>query len=257
MNGPAPALTGLIPKFGPCAWIRGGDAIAPGADASAKGMVEFGAVSVMTTVDDQLNDFVQAAQTALGDDLLSIVLFGSAAEGRLRPTSDVNVLLLLKRFDRARMDQLREPLRLAHAAIRLAPMFVLRDELEPATRAFAVKFREIKRRHKLLHGSDPFATIEVSRASSVLRLRQELLNLALRLRQTYMLRSLREEQLVFAIADAAGPLRAAAATLIELRGEPPLPPKEALSGSRTRSGRKTTDSSRRYRGRESTRAPRG
>jgi hypothetical protein len=43
-----------------------------------------------------------------------------------------------------------------------------------------------------------------------------------------MLRSLREEQLVSAIAEAAGPLRAAAATLIELRGEPPLPPKEAL-----------------------------
>src|SRR5687767_6666867 len=182
----------------------------------------------MTTIDDQLSDFVRAAQAALGDDLLSIVLFGSAAEGRLRPTSDVNVLLLLKRFDRARMDHLREPLRLAHAAIRLAPMFILRDELEPATRAFAVKFREIKRRHVLLHGSDPFATIEVSRASSVLRLRQELLNLTLRLRQAYMLRSLREEQLVFAIADAAGPLRAAAATLIELKGEPPLPPKEAL-----------------------------
>ncbi len=182
----------------------------------------------MTAIDDQLNDFVRAAQTALGDDLLSMVLFGSAAEGRQRPTSDVNVLLLLKRFDRARVDQLREPLRLAHAAIRLSPMFVLRDELEPATRAFAVKFREIKRRHVLLHGSDPFATIEVSRASSVLRLRQELLNLALRLRQTYMLRSLREEQLVFAIADAAGPLRAAAATLSELSGQPPLPPKEAL-----------------------------
>jgi len=182
----------------------------------------------MTAIDDQLNDFVRAAQTALGDDLLSIVLFGSAAEGRLRPTSDVNVLLLLRGFDRARMDQLREPLRLAHAAIRLSPMFILRDELEPATRAFAVKFREIQRRHVLLHGSDPFATIEVSRASSVLRLRQELLNLALRLRQTYMLRSLREEQLVFAVADAAGPLRAAAATLIELSGEPPLAPKEAL-----------------------------
>lgn len=182
----------------------------------------------MTTIDEQLNDFVRAAQTALGDDLLSMVLFGSAAEGRQRPTSDVNVLLLLKQFDRARVDQLREPLRLAHATIRLAPMFILRDELEPATRAFAVKFREIKRRHVLLHGTDPFATIEVSRTSSVLRVRQELLNLTLRLRQTYVLRSLREEQVVFAIADAAGPLRAAAATLIELSGGRLLPPKEAL-----------------------------
>ena len=182
----------------------------------------------MTAIDGQLDDFVRAAQTALGDDLLSMVLFGSAAEDRLRPTSDVNVLLLLKRFDQARIDQLREPLRLAHAAIRLSPMFVLREELEPATRAFAVKFREIQRRHVLLHGSDPFATLEVSRTASVLRLRQELLNLTLRLRQAYMLRSLREEQLVFAIANAAGPLRAAAATLIDLNGESPLAPKEAL-----------------------------
>src|SRR5215212_3495676 len=50
VNGPAPALTGFVPKFAPCAWIAAGDAIAPGADESAKGMVEFGADNVITTV---------------------------------------------------------------------------------------------------------------------------------------------------------------------------------------------------------------
>jgi hypothetical protein len=38
-----------------------------------------------------LKEFIEAAHTALGQDLKSIILFDSAAEGRLRATSDVNV----------------------------------------------------------------------------------------------------------------------------------------------------------------------
>ena len=34
-----------------------------------------------------LSEFTAAAQQAFADDLLSVVLFGSAAEGRLRATS--------------------------------------------------------------------------------------------------------------------------------------------------------------------------
>jgi predicted nucleotidyltransferase len=46
-----------------------------------------------------LEDFVEATKGALGGDVRSIVLFGSGAEGRLRETSDVNVLVLLARFE--------------------------------------------------------------------------------------------------------------------------------------------------------------
>ena len=179
-------------------------------------------------VERQLETFVDAATNALGGDLDAIVLFGSAAEGRLRATSDVNVILVLRTFDAAKVDALREPLRVAHGAIRLAPMFLLVDEIDAAFEAFAVKYADIVRRHVVLHGEDPFARVDVSRAAVVARLRQVLLNLTMRLRQTYALRSLREEQLAFAVADAAGPLRASAATLLELEGEAPLAPKEAL-----------------------------
>jgi hypothetical protein len=47
-----------------------------------------------------------------------------------------------------------------------------------------------------------------------------LLNLILRLRHGYVERSLREEQLARVLADAAGPLRSSAATLLELEGRP-------------------------------------
>jgi predicted nucleotidyltransferase len=176
-----------------------------------------------------LEDLVRASQTAFGRSLVSIVLFGSAAEGQLRPTSDVNVIIVLAAFDRAQVDQIRETLRLAHAAARVSVMFVLQDELPAAADAFAVKFADIGRRRRVLFGADPFAQLAPSRDAQVARLTQVLVNLVLRLRARYALVSLRDEQLKVVIADAAGPLRAAAALLLELEGRQPESPKAALA----------------------------
>jgi len=179
-------------------------------------------------VSRMLEVFIDAAQSALGADLRSIVLFGSAAEGRLRATSDVNLILLLARFDAPSAEKLREPLRVAQAAIRLSPMFILEAELPSATTAFAEKFIDILRRRKILFGTDPFAGVTIPREIVAARLDQVLLNLILRLREAYLMRGLREEQLALAVADAAGPLRSAAANLLELQGQPITSPKAAL-----------------------------
>jgi predicted nucleotidyltransferase len=44
----------------------------------------------------EIDEFVAAARDAFGDQLVSVVLYGSAAEGALRATSDVNVLVVLR-----------------------------------------------------------------------------------------------------------------------------------------------------------------
>lgn len=176
-----------------------------------------------------LRDFTDTACHVLGSDLHSIVLFGSAAEGRLRPTSDVNVILVLAQFVQAKVDLLRDSLRVAQAAIRLSPMFLLEEEIAAAAMAFAQKFSDILRRRCVVYGPDPFARVVVPREAIITRLKQVLLNLILRLRELYVLRSLREEQVVLVIADMTGPLRSCAATLRELEGQPPLSPKEALA----------------------------
>jgi predicted nucleotidyltransferase len=180
------------------------------------------------TVEQALSDVVSAARGAFGTDLVSVVLFGSAAEGRMRATSDVNVLLVLERFDPVRADALREPLRLAKAALDLHPMFMLQAELGAAMDAFALRFADIAARHRVLWGPDPFAALTLPREALLRRLRQVLLNLQIRARERYVALSLREEQLVRYIADTAGPLRAAAASLLQLEGRPAPNPKEAL-----------------------------
>jgi hypothetical protein len=172
--------------------------------------------------------FVAAAKDAFRTDLVSIILFGSGAEQNLRPTSDVNILLVLKRFAQIEADRLREPLRFAHAAVELNAMFLMEAEVPLAMEAFAVKFSDIQHRHRVLHGSDPFANVTASNAALLRRLNQVLLNLQIRLRERYILLSLREEQLGRVIADAAPPLRSSAASILQLEGNPAPSPKKAL-----------------------------
>ena len=180
-------------------------------------------------VQSTLDLFVGAAKSAFGTNLRSVILFGSAAEGRLRKTSDVNILLVLSAIDRAQLDAIREPLRVARAAIQLEPMFVLDSELQEAAEAFANKFDDIRRRHVVLHGDDVINTLTIPRDALLRRVRQVLLNQTLRLRDIYAERSLREEQAAMAIAEAAGPLRAAAAAILELEGRESADAKAALA----------------------------
>lgn len=175
-----------------------------------------------------LAEFVDEARTALGETLHAIVLFGSAAENRLRATSDVNVVAVLTAFDRSRIEALRAALLRAHAAIRLEVMWLLESEIGAAADSFAVKFTDIVRRRRVLYGPDPFARLTISRTAAISRLRQVLLNLILRLRASYAVDGGHEERLALRVADAAGPLRVSAAEILQLEGGPVLSPRDAL-----------------------------
>jgi predicted nucleotidyltransferase len=181
------------------------------------------------TVGRVLDEFVQAARAELGAALHAIVLFGSAAENRIRPTSDVNVAVVLAAFERTGIERLRPTLERAHAAIGLEVLWLLEPEVTAAAEAFAVKFGDIIRRHRVLHGPDPFAGLAIARQATIARLRQVLLNQLLRLRASYAVDGGREERLALRIADAAGPLRVSAAEILELEGGPVLPPRDALA----------------------------
>jgi hypothetical protein len=176
-----------------------------------------------------LTNFVESSVAIFGPALKSVVLYGSGAEGRLRPASDVNVILVLSSFDAAQAERIREPFAAARAAIGLTGMFLLEDEVPHAIVSFGQKFSDVLRRHRVLYGADPFEGAHVPRAAAIFRLKQVLLNLTLRLREAYVERGSTPERIAELIADTAGPLRSCAATLLELEGKPALPPKEALA----------------------------
>lgn len=175
-----------------------------------------------------LQDFQDVAARLLGPSLQALVLFGSGAEGRLRVTSDLNLLLVLRELTPQALADLREPLRQMETLHRARFMLLLQEEVPAALEAFPDKFMDILRRHQVLLGSDPFVGLVIDPLRLRQKVSQSLLNQTLRLREAYALRSLREEQAERALADAAGPLRSEAANLLGLEGVD-LAPKEALA----------------------------
>jgi predicted nucleotidyltransferase len=188
-------------------------------------------------VEKILHDFVAACGKSFAERLSSIVLFGSAAEGRMRATSDVNVIVVLKEYRQKDVADMAQTVRLARAVIHLDVMYLLVQEVHTAVECFAQKFGDIVRRHRMLHGADPFAGLSPSRGAEIYRLRQVIFTLQLRLRQGYAERAGQEDQVALLLADVAGPLRTCAATLARLENQGNFAPKEALERLVTSIGR--------------------
>jgi predicted nucleotidyltransferase len=175
-----------------------------------------------------LEDFVAALVQATESKLDAVILFGSAAEGRLRSTSDVNLLVVTEGLTLSQLDSVRLALLAGRSAAGLTVMFLEKSELAHAMEAFAVKFTDIKARHRVLYGKSPLETVEISRDAAIRRVRQVLLNLTLRLRERYVIDGEHEESLARTLADITGPIRASAAALIALKDSRTLAPKAAL-----------------------------
>lgn len=181
------------------------------------------------SVNKTLDAVVTEAKNIFGDRLISVVLYGSAAEGRLRSTSDVNLVIVSRSYTPSDATALTGILTLAAAAIDLQVMFLLENEITTASELFAVKFSDISRRHKVLYGNDPFAHLNIPIEALVARLRQVLLNHLLRLRYVFALRSDSLEHLGQILAESISPLRASASAVLEIRGVPFENSKQALA----------------------------
>ncbi len=223
---PVAALPAKLQTF--LAIGRRPDSPMPAAGGHMRALPLDDALTLPAPVSTGLDLFIAAATAAFGETLRSVVLFGSAAEGRLRSTSDVNLVVVLTRFERAQVDAVRDALRLARAAIGLEVMFLLSGEIDSAAAAFAIKFADIGLRRRVLYGDDPFHGLAVPREALRQQVQQALLNLILRLRERYALVSLRQEQAVLTIAETAAPLRSCAATLLALEGVASDSPRQAL-----------------------------
>ncbi|MCX7679101.1 MAG: nucleotidyltransferase domain-containing protein [Spirochaetes bacterium] len=163
------------------------------------------------------------------ENLSSIILFGSAAEKRMRKTSDINLLFVLKKFQLEEINEIRSAYCNAYAAAKVKILFILENELPEAASYFPVKFSDIINRHVVIYGHDALTGISIPAEDKKRQLAQMLLNLKIRLRERYAMLSLREEQLVHLIAETAAPLRTAAYTILEFHNEKPSSGKEALN----------------------------
>ncbi|HKW76556.1 MAG TPA: nucleotidyltransferase domain-containing protein [Terriglobales bacterium] len=137
--------------------------------------------------DQHLNHLVQRLTTAAGNNLLSVILHGSAVTGDFHPEfSDLNILCVVNELSPAAMRALVPALNWWSAQKYPAPLFFTRAELQAAADVFPIEMLDIKDQRRLLHGEDPFPQLQVSMALHRTQLERELRTKLLLLRQHYM-----------------------------------------------------------------------
>lgn len=139
--------------------------------------------------------FGRDLQTALGERLRSVVLFGSAARDEAIPgVSDVNVLVLMDRVDPQTI-LAAAPLAQKWAGKGNTPPLVLAwDEVPVATDAFAIEFSDMKDAHVPLLGESPIPDLEVDPGDLRLQAERELRGKLVQLREGMLLTATEPEQ---------------------------------------------------------------
>lgn len=131
-----------------------------------------------------------------GDDLASVVLYGSAARGEyVEGVSDLNVLVLLRDTAPA---TLRRGTELARAWVgegNPPPLIMGVEEWARSADVFPIELSDIREAHRTLHGADPFAGIQIDPADLRLQCEHELKGKHIQLRERYLFSAGEPEEL--------------------------------------------------------------
>jgi len=167
----------------------------------------------------KLEELRDALVGALGEELQSLVVYGSAVRGGfLEGRSDVDLLVVLRTDDRSLLETIGGALLLARTSARIESMILRGDELQRAADVFPLLYDDVRSRHVLLHGTDPFAGLEISDVHRRLRIEQELRDARIRLRLVLSEAPLLPRLLNGAVARKVKQLRSPLHALLRLRG---------------------------------------
>ncbi|MGH7458679.1 MAG: hypothetical protein ACREKN_06345 [Longimicrobiaceae bacterium] len=126
--------------------------------------------------------------TVYGDQLISVILYGSGAREEHRDRlSDLNVLVLLERADPA---ALRKASAVAGRWARRGnppPLILAADDWDRSRDVFPIEFAEIADARRVLLGSDPFEGLSVPREQLRAQCEYELRSRFIQLREQYLL----------------------------------------------------------------------
>jgi predicted nucleotidyltransferase len=145
-------------------------------------------------VREGLDYFCNQIKEVLGEQLVSIILYGGLARGEYSPTSsNVNVMIVTKEISIELLDRVTPAVQEGVRDFRLAVMVLTEVDLHRSTDVFPTKFLDMKQHHKVLLGKEVLSDLTISNEHLRLRCEQEIKNLLLRLRQFYLHRMQRTE----------------------------------------------------------------
>jgi predicted nucleotidyltransferase len=123
----------------------------------------------------------------LGNNLVSVILYGSAVRGEyVRARSDLNLMLVFKKLD---LEHITKVGKMMHRKVRKTlPQLVFwtEEELKNAWDVFPLEFEDIMENHRCLEGKDPFTKRKVDKKRIRYQLEFELRSKLLNVRDSWL-----------------------------------------------------------------------
>ncbi len=134
----------------------------------------------------QIEEFVSRMKQAAGQNLQSIVLYGSAATGEFQADfSNLNLLCILHETSFPRLSAIAPVAEWWHRQKNPAPLIMTQEELEHSTDVFSIEFLDMQHHHRVLFGDEVLGPLQIPmhqhRAQLEYELREKLILLRQRL----------------------------------------------------------------------------
>ena len=137
-----------------------------------------------------LKRFVAEMEGLFQRDLLSVCVFGAAAQGDFQPDlTEVNVLIVLRQVGAPELRKLVAPIQAARKDFFLDPLLFTIDDLRNSTDVFPLRLIQMRRGYQILSGQDFISTLFVNPEHIRLACEREAKTTVLRLRQLYLVRA--------------------------------------------------------------------
>jgi predicted nucleotidyltransferase len=143
-----------------------------------------------------ITEFVEKTRAAAGANLVSVILYGSGAEGDFHPEySDLNLLCVLRDASLASLSKIADVVEWWRGKKHHPPLVVTPADLKTSADVFSIEFVDMKQRHRVLYGEDVLNTLSVPMTLHRAQLEYELREKLFLLRQHLVVAGSNEKQL--------------------------------------------------------------
>jgi hypothetical protein len=169
---------------------------------------------------ERAEKFAAELERVYGGDLVSAVLYGSAARGHFHEgVSDLNVLVLLRDTSAAALRRGSALAREWAAGGNPPPMVLGAEEWRRSADVFPIELADIRDAHHVLRGADPFDGVTIDPGDLRLQCENELKGKYIQLRQAYLVSSGTPEELGALVKRSLSTFLVLFRTVLRLAGE--------------------------------------
>ncbi len=134
-----------------------------------------------------MDNFVEDLKTLYADQLISVILYGSAAGDDFLPgRSDINTLVILKQVDFEALKKYQPLQKKYEKQGIVAPLILEPEYIQSSADSFPIEFLDLKNQNQVLYGRDFFSQLEIGLTHLRLQCEQELKAKLIRLRQHFL-----------------------------------------------------------------------